>query len=45
MVLPISHHMLNQKSEVLNGLTSPSLPQRPVELMGSLKKYPMQYSI
>jgi hypothetical protein len=39
----ISHHVFNQKSEALN---EPSLlPQKPVELMGSLKSYPMQCSV
>jgi hypothetical protein len=39
----IFHHVFNQKSEALN---EPSLlPQKPVELMGSLKSYPMQCSV
>jgi secreted Zn-dependent insulinase-like peptidase len=38
----ISHHVFNQKSEALN--EPPLLPQKPVELMGSLKRYPMQRS-
>jgi hypothetical protein len=39
----ISHHVFNQKSEALNG--PPLLPQKPVELMDSLKRYPMQRSV
>jgi hypothetical protein len=44
MVLPISHHMFNQKSEVLNGPTPSPLLQKPVVLMGGLERYPMQHS-
>ena len=33
MVSPISHHVFNQKSEALNGPTSPPLPRKPVALM------------
>ncbi len=33
MILPISHHVLNQKSEALNGPTFPSLLRKPVALM------------
>ena len=33
MVLPISHHVFNQKSEALNGPTPPPLSQKPVALM------------
>src|SRR6266542_5237363 len=33
MVLPISHHVLNQRSEALNRLTPPLLPQKPDALM------------
>ena len=44
MVLPISHHVFNQKSEVLNGSTPSPLPQKPIALMGGLERYPMQRS-
>ena|SRR6266545_58459 len=33
MVSPISHHVLNQRSKALNGLTPPSLSQKPDVLM------------
>ena len=33
MVLPISHHVLNQKSKALNGPTLSPLPRKPVALM------------
>ena len=33
MVSPISHHVFNQKSEALNGPTSPPLSRKPVALM------------
>ena len=33
MVLPISHHVFNQKSEALNGPTPPPLPRKPDALM------------
>ena len=33
MVSPISHHVLNQRFEALNGLTSPLLPRKPDALM------------
>ena len=33
MVLPISHHVFNQKSEALNGPTPSPLPRKPVALM------------
>jgi hypothetical protein len=38
MGLPISYHVLNKP-------TPPPLPQKPVELIGSLKKYFMQHSV
>jgi hypothetical protein len=38
MSLPISYHMLNRS-------TPPPLPQKPVELIGSLEKYSMQRSV
>src|SRR4051794_11312905 len=38
MSLPISYHVLNRS-------TPPPLPQKPVELIGSLEKYSMQHSI
>ena len=44
IVSPTSQYVLNQKSEVLNGLTPPPLPQKPVALMGGLERYPMQHS-
>jgi hypothetical protein len=44
MVLPISHYVLNQKSEALNRPTPPPLPQKPVTLIGGLERYPMQCS-
>ena len=33
MVLPISHHVLNQRSEALNRLTPPPLSRKPDALM------------
>jgi hypothetical protein len=36
------YKLYDEKSEALNG--PPPLPQKPVELMGSLKRYPMQRS-
>src|SRR6266542_574097 len=33
MVLPISHHVLNQRSKALNGPTPPPLPRKPDALM------------
>jgi len=33
MVSPISHHVLNQRSEALNGPTPPLLPRKPDALM------------